>query len=111
MWLATLADRRLSSSHCGAVVSENVRAATLPEIGGEAEMTPMPGIDIARTLSTAELDALSVLREIRESGAFVLIDVDSCMYIYHVAPIPDALKSRLLAYRYEAATLLLEYIQ
>jgi len=35
----------------------------------------------------------------RESGAFVLIDVDRGMYVYHFAPIPEALKSRLLAYR------------
>jgi hypothetical protein len=57
MWLAPLADRRLSSSHCWAVVSENVRAATPTDIGGEAEMTPMPEISVARTPSTAELEA------------------------------------------------------
>ena len=57
MWLAPLADHRLSRSHCWAVVSENVRAATLPEIGGEAEMTSMPEIRVVRTPSTAELEA------------------------------------------------------
>src|SRR5882724_3381905 len=57
MWLAPRADRRLSCSHCWAVVSENVRAATLPEIGGEAEMTPTPEISVVRTKSTAELEA------------------------------------------------------
>src|ERR1700716_4199009 len=37
--------------------TENVRAATPPEIGVKPKMTPMPEISVARTPSTAELEA------------------------------------------------------
>jgi hypothetical protein len=74
-------------------------------------MTPKRDISVARTPSMAELEALSVLREFRELGAFVLIDVDGCMYVYHRAPLPEALKSRLRAYCNEVARLLMECTQ
>jgi hypothetical protein len=75
---------------------------------GEAEMTPRHEISVARALSIRELEALAILREIRELGAFVLIDVDGGMCIYHRVQVPSLLKSRLAAYRTEATRLLLE---
>lgn len=74
-------------------------------------MTPTYEINLGRALGTREIEAQAVLREIRESGAFVLIDVDGRMYVYHRAPLPERLKSRLAEYRTEATQLLLQCIQ
>jgi hypothetical protein len=86
----------------------NWRAITPLSNLGEAEMTPRHEISVARALSIRELEALAILREIRELGAFVLIDVDGRMCIYHRVQVPSLLKSRLAAYRTEATRLLLE---
>lgn len=88
-----------------------MRAITPLSNLGEAEMTSRHEIRVARALSIRELEALAILHEIREFGAFVLIDVDGRMYIYHRVHMPSRLKSRLAAYRTEAIRLLLERVQ
>jgi hypothetical protein len=105
MGLASSADRRLSRSHCG-LPFPRLWSCHPTFDRGKAEMTPTHEISVARALSTAELEALSVLREIRELGAFVLIDVDGCMYVCHGARVPTRLKSRLATYCSEAAAAL-----
>jgi hypothetical protein len=74
-------------------------------------MTPLPEISVARKLDTAEFEAVAVLREIRERGAYVLIDIDGRMHIHHTGRVPDRLKTRLASYYHEAVRVLRECAQ
>lgn len=108
MQFARLAEVVTLPSPVWSVVCVNWRAITPLSNLGEAEMTPRHEISVARARSIRELEALAILGEIRELGAFVLIDVDGRMCIYHQVQVPSRLKSRLAAYRTEATHLLLE---
>jgi hypothetical protein len=74
-------------------------------------MTPLHEVSGARKLSAAEVEAVAVLRAIREFGAYVLVDIDGCMRIYHGGGVPKGLKTRLASYYNEAVLVLLECAQ
>jgi len=58
--------------------------------------------------STTELEAMTVLREVREHGGYVLLDVQGCIHVRHIACVPPELMSRILRYYDEIIRLLLE---
>lgn len=56
---------------------------------------------------TAELEAMSALREIREQGGFVLVDLRGNLLVHHIRRVPVELKARLIRYYPEIVQLLL----
>jgi len=74
-------------------------------------MTRAPTVAAARSASTAELEAMTALREIREHGGYVLLDLQGGVHVRHIARVPVELKRRLALYYHEIVRLLLESAQ
>jgi hypothetical protein len=64
-----------------------------------------------RTPSTAELEAMAVLQEIREHGGYVLLDLLGNLHVRHLARIPPKLRSRVVLYYPEIVRLLLDNLE
>jgi hypothetical protein len=65
----------------------------------------------ARNVSTAQLEAMAVLQDIREHGGYVLLDLQGTIYVRHIAYVPPELRNRLLQCHTEIARLLLESVE
>jgi hypothetical protein len=65
----------------------------------------------AANANTAELEAITVLRQIREHGGYVLLDLQGCIHVRHVACVPPEFRSRLERYYLEIARILLRSVQ
>jgi hypothetical protein len=74
-------------------------------------MMRVPDVAAARGVSTAELEAMSALREIREHGGYVLLDFRGDIHIRHIARVPVELKKRVALFYREIVRLLLESVQ
>lgn len=68
-------------------------------------------IAATRGVSTTELEAMTVLREIREHGGYVLLDIEGAIHVRHIARLPVALKTRAAHYYPEIVRLLPESVQ
>lgn len=74
-------------------------------------MTRAPEVAVTRDASTTELEAMTVLREIREHGGYVLLDLQGGIHVRHIARVPVELKTRVALYYPEIVRLLLERVQ
>ena len=54
---------------------------------------------------------MTALQEVRKHGGYVLLDIDGCVHVRHIAHVPVELKTRLARYYPEIVRLLLESIQ
>jgi hypothetical protein len=61
-------------------------------------------------LRTAELEAVAVLRKIRENGGYVLVDIDGGIHVYRAGRVPRKLMTRLTGYEHEAVRVLVEWV-
>jgi hypothetical protein len=57
---------------------------------------------------TDELEAVAILRKIRESGGYVLVDIDGGIHVYRAGRVPRKLMIGLAWYKYEAVRVLAE---
>jgi hypothetical protein len=57
---------------------------------------------------TAELEAVAILRKIRENGGYVLVDIDGGIRVYRAGRVPRKLMTRLAWYEHEAIRVLAE---
>ena len=64
-----------------------------------------------RALSTAELEALMLLQEVRRHGGYVLLDLQGCIHVRHVARIPVEFEKRMALHYPEIVRLILETVQ
>jgi hypothetical protein len=62
-------------------------------------------------LRTPELEAVAVLRKIRENGGYVLVDIDGGIHVYRAGRVPRKLITRLAWYRHEAVRVLVEWVR
>lgn len=58
-----------------------------------------------------ELAAMTLLREIRECGAFVLLDLEGTLHVQHFAGVPRGLEARLTFHYPQIVRLLLESVE
>jgi hypothetical protein len=65
----------------------------------------------ARNVSTAELEAMTVLQDIREHGGYVLLDLQGTLHVRHIARVPPELRNRLVRCDTEIARLLLQSVE
>jgi hypothetical protein len=77
----------------------------------DASMTRAADAEPARSASTVELEAMTVLREIREHGGYVLLDLTGNLHVRHIAGIPIELRDRIARYYAEIVRLLLESLE
>jgi hypothetical protein len=73
-------------------------------------MTRMRQIEALRKVRTAELEAVAVLREIRENGGYVLVDINGGIHVYRAGRVPRKLMIRLAWYKQEAVRVLVEWL-
>jgi hypothetical protein len=71
-------------------------------------MTRMHQVRVLWIVRTAELEAVAVLRKIRENGGFVLVDIDGGIHVYRAGRVPRKLMIGLAWYKYEAVRVLAE---
>ncbi len=71
-------------------------------------MTRMHQIKALWKVRTAELEAVAVLRKIRENGGYVLVDIDGGIHVYRAGRVPRKLMTRLAWYEHEAIRVLAE---
>lgn len=64
-----------------------------------------------RSPSAAELEAMTVLREVREHGGYVLLDLLGNIHVRHLAGVPSKLRSRVVLYYPEIVRLLLDGLE
>jgi hypothetical protein len=76
-----------------------------------ASMTRAADAEPARSTSTAELQAVTVLLEVREHGGYVLLDLTGDLHVLHAAGIPVELRDRILRYYPEIVRHLLESLE
>ena len=55
---------------------------------------------------TAELEAVAILRKIRENGGYVLVDINGGIHVYRAGRVPRTLMTRLAWYEHEAIRVL-----
>jgi hypothetical protein len=73
-------------------------------------MTRMRQIEALQKVRTAELEAVAVLREIRENGGYVLVDINGGIHVYRAGRVPRKLMIRLAWYKQEAVRVLVEWL-
>jgi hypothetical protein len=73
-------------------------------------MTRMRQIEALQKVRTAELEAVTVLREIRENGGYVLVDINGGIHVYRAGRVPRKLMIRLAWYKQEAVRVLVEWL-
>jgi hypothetical protein len=61
--------------------------------------------------NTAELQAMTVLREVRERGGYVLLDLQGCIHVRHIESVPPELTTRIVWYYDEIVRLLLHSVE
>jgi hypothetical protein len=61
--------------------------------------------------NTAELQAMTLLREVREHGGYVLLDLQGSIHIRHIERIPPELTTRMVWYYDEIVRILLNSIE
>ena len=71
-------------------------------------MTRMNQVRVLWIVRTAELEAVPVLRKIRENGGFVLVDIDGGIHVYRAGRVPRKLMTRLAWHKHEAIRVLAE---
>lgn len=74
-------------------------------------MTRAAQVAATRSVSARELEAMTVLREIREHGGYVLLDLQGDIHVHHIARVPADVKTRVALYYAEVVRLLLESVQ
>ena len=65
----------------------------------------------AGSANTAVLEAMRVLREVREHGGYVLLDRQGSIHVRHIACIAPELRTRVVWYYDEIVRLLLESVE
>jgi hypothetical protein len=73
-------------------------------------MTRMHQFKALWKVRTAELEAVAVLRKIRENGGYVLVDIDGGIHVYRAGRVPPKLMIRLAWYEQEAVRVLVEWL-
>jgi hypothetical protein len=73
-------------------------------------MTRMHQVEALWMARTAELEAVAVLRKIRENGGYVLVDVNGGIHVYRAGRVPRKLMIRLAWYKHEAVRVLVEWL-
>ena len=71
-------------------------------------MTRMHQVKALWKVRTAELEAVAILRKIRENGGYVLVDIDGGIHVYRAGRVPRKLMTRLAWYKQEAVRVLAE---
>lgn len=71
-------------------------------------MTRAADAESVRSAHTAELEAVTVLREVCEHGGYVLLDLTGDLHVLHAAGIPVQVRERIVRYYPEIVRLLLE---
>ena len=59
-------------------------------------MSRMHQVEALRKVRTDELEAVDVLRKIRENGGYVLVDINGGMHVYGVWRVPRKLRNHRL---------------
>jgi hypothetical protein len=73
-------------------------------------MARMHQVEALRKVRTAEFEAVAVLREIRENGGYVLVDIHGGIHVYRAGRVPRKLMIRLAWYKHEAVRVLVEWL-
>jgi hypothetical protein len=68
----------------------------------------MRQFEALQKVRTAELEAVAVLRKIRENGGYVLVDINGGIHVYRAGRVPRKLMIRLAWYKHEAIRVLAE---
>ena len=59
---------------------------------------------------TAELEAVAILRKIRENGGYVLVDINGGIHVYRAGRVPRKLMICLAWYKQAAVRVLVEWL-
>jgi hypothetical protein len=67
-------------------------------------MTRMHQVKALWKVRTAELEAVPILRKIRENGGYVLVDIDGGIHVYRAGRVPRQLITCVAWCEHEAIT-------